>query len=277
MTHEEWIKDAQRGVEEVGEVLVKRAQSDESGGLSGIWNAMEPGTRQALINSLIGGALGATVMGGAGAATAVPGESRMERALKYGLLGGAGGAITGGAGTKAYELLTQGRQLPGETEVEASPVAEGADVLTEKFLRNPLLTAGTLGGAVLAGKYGLTGEKDLLEGLSKTQPSEARAAAQDIVKQWKKGRTVSAVGSGANAGSMAMNKPGVIGQLINQLKGRLPGAQVRAMKSGRDAGITALKGLSKGKGMAGLLGLAALPVGALIGYGGDRYLRGDYE
>ena len=287
MTHEEWLKDAQAGIDEVSETIEKTAASGDG------WGGMDDNTRQSLVNALIGGGLGATILGGAGAMTAPEGESRIKRAIKYGLLGGAGGAVAGGAGTTAYNLLTGGRQLPGEIEGGSNIVDAGSDALVGGLARNPMLTAGALGGAGLAARYGGASASELLEGIGSADG--ARTKADDVIRLWRKGRGFANSGSvGPSGFSDVLGKADVhrgvsqspLHQLYEggkrslrstgrKLSSRLPGAQSRALRALARAGtqkaniIPALNKSWKGK-----WALGGIPLGMLLGYAGDRVLRG---
>lgn len=278
MTHDEWIKDAQAGLDDAAEKIAQQSMGgDLLGNLGQWWDGLGPDTQRIVKNSLIGGALGAGTLGTAGAMTAGEDESSIGQAIKNGLIGTVGGAIAGGAGTAGWDMLTKGRQLPGETQPGGATgsVIDGlANETTRGVLSAPFTVAGGLGagGAALAK---LPGAEAAYEAMLKNDaytPGDKKnimAAVEDVLAKKRQGGVRDA------------------------LSAKLPGAKLRALQTAGSSAAGIMehldpkaiaanikpKRLSIGKspltrGKAALIGL---PLGALVGSLGDRYLRGDYE
>lgn len=291
MNSEEWIKDAQEGLDAAAEGIGKQAN------LAEIWDGLSDDTKRALSSALTSGAIGSALMGGYGAMTAEPGESRIGRLLRYGALGGAGGAVAGGTGRAAYDLLTGGRQFDDEVDASRSLLDATADATAGGLLTHPGLMAGTGVGGALAYKGTQDSLDDLLLNVGKKQRGKYEDLAKKIVQNWKEGRNTEAditrlSGKGvAKGGAGVAESPGMmeaVGRWYRKMRARLPGAHTAAVREAAKkkfsfadpaggAAITnkaLLKRVRPGKGK---LALAALPLMMLLGYGADRYIRGDYE
>lgn len=285
MTREEWIKDAQAGIEEAGNHIEKVAFLDN----------LPEGTKSDLIKSLLGGAVGSAVMGGVGAATADEGENALLRALKYGGLGALGGTAATGAGLAAKDLLMGGRRLEGETGGTRNPVDALTDVTTGAFMGHPLTALGTLGGGIFgAGKaHPRLAEMLPKEVFEKEQIRDIRGLVEDLVKNTKAGYK-SSIGTAvakAPAGkkgkdiythfvSRGPQVQGGLKRMLSQAAAYLPGAESRALTGAANvaragkAGTNYLKSVPKSGSKAWL---AALPAAMFLGYAGDRLWRGEND
>ena len=266
MTREEWIKDAEAGIESAGKAIEKVAAFD--------WN-LDDDTRRLLIKSLLGGAVGASVMGASGALTAGENESRLARALRYAALGGAGGTALTAAGAKAYDLLTGGRQLEGETGGMRPITDTAADTVTSKVLRNPFLTAGTVGGLYGASKGVDWSPDEMLSMMDDKQKIHAKEQALEVLKNWREGNDSIKGLTHPSGKAVAPKAVGPIRKTINRLKAMVPGlGQNMALREAGERGF-----LQKALAAPGSkkLWYAALPAAMLTGWGADRYLRGDYD
>jgi len=278
---EKWIKEAQAGLDAAAEKIAQEVTPGFGDrGLAGWWNSLSEDTKNIIKNSLIGGAAGAGIMGGAGYMLGDEGE-KLTEALKKGLIGGAAGALAGGSGTAAYNLLTGGRQMPGETSKPQSVVDAGTDELAGRFLEHPLTYAGAGTGAYL----GLVrGDSGLPVGLSEPELGQVRSQARQMIKNWrdiaKTGRGISDFAAPPAAGAVPrahlIDDFGILDRLKAAIKGYTPGAETRAFREAADVPASAIKRtltvnpLTRGRYTA-----AMVPLLAALGYGADRIIRGD--
>ena len=176
-TAELWKKEAQAGLEKVA-VSHKSLSSGGMDRLTEYWNMLSPETKQTLINSIIGGTVGAGSMGIMGALSAPEGHG-LSKGVNSAMMGSILGALTGGAGTAAYNALSSGRVLPGEVK-DKRPFSESAsDKVVGSMLHNPLFTAGTVGGGYFAAKGGheLLGNVGELENIMKNMTAGTKIPA----------------------------------------------------------------------------------------------------
>jgi len=275
MTREELIADAKAGIKEAA------AGIEKSAALSDVWNNLDEGTRNALTSALIGGTIGGATLGAGGAMTAGEDESAVANALKYGLIGALGGGVAGGAGRAGYDLLTQGRQLPGEVETAKNPVDAATDVLTGTVLKNPLTTAGGTLGAYGLAKHISNAPDVMTSNLGSGEKAKLDKLVKSVVDKWGKGMVVTEVpGKKGPKGVVGARATGwgpmdILRRAREQAKAMLPGREARALKHLERLGVQPLG--KKGLKPAGKLGLLALPAGLAIGYAGDRLLRGEND
>lgn len=265
IANETWIKEAQAALDETAEKIaqqVPRGFENEGRGIVGWWEGLSPETRSVIKNALIGGAAGAGILGGAGYLMGDEGE-KWQQALQKALIGGAGGALAGGTGTAAYNLMTGGRQLPGEIEGTSSIVPKATDEMASRFLENPLMYAGGALGGAAGGIYG-TGAADAFNLSAGHLPTKGGAVSQvDVV----------------NAINARVKELRDSPNLFNKLQGYMPGAETQALRRLADASDTPVARAVKQVPFAtkGRLAAMGIPLGLLLGYAGDRVLRGDYE
>ena len=145
MNANQWKADANAGLEKAA-IDVQALASGGIDRLKEYWDQLSPGTKQTMLNALIGGAVGGTAMGGMGFMTAPEGQG-LSSAVSKGLMGALLGSVAGGAGTAGYNALTSGRVLPGEVEGGRSLGDKVSDSVVGSMVSNPFLTAGgTIGG-----------------------------------------------------------------------------------------------------------------------------------
>ena len=232
------MSDMQNELNEAQLSLIKRAEENPSS-LVDFWKKLTPETQQTLKNSLIGGLVGG--VGGAGAGI----MSEKRSPVSTGIMGALMGALAGGGGTLGYQLLTGKRKFPGEPDRTPVGVDATVDNIADKLISNPGLAAGTLAGGALATR-GLPSGNAIAE-----------AASQ----------------GGAGAYNRVQN---ALRRISHQVERNNPGRLNRVLNIARER-IAYRRFASRNNLLRHPLALAALPVGAGVGYMVDRYLRGDNE
>lgn len=171
-----WKLEAQQGLDKIA-VSSTALGSGSLDALKNYWDGLSAETKSTLVNSALGGALGGTAMGTMGAMSAPQGQG-LGKGISMAALGTLLGSLAGGSGTMAYNAVSNGRQLPGEVKGHRAVGDTVASTVVGGMLKNPGLTAGTVGGGWLAGG----GIKAMLSHINSFNKKELEAAAKTPAK-----------------------------------------------------------------------------------------------
>lgn len=170
--------------------------SDGGSRLGEFWNSLSPTTKNLLVNTLFGSALGAAVTGVSGgtAADTEGGESALMEGLKSAVPGAILGGLTTGGTTLAYNLLNKDVELPGEQTRKGIENAPG-DIIGFG-MRHPFASLGAI--------LGVAPTANAASGIEHALEQASAAGAKNISKWTAMRRALIRGGKG----------PGVLGTLL---------------------------------------------------------------
>ena len=257
------------------------------------WDRLPPEIKKTLYGMLAGAGVG----GAAGVMSGVSShgdDSALGSALTRGAAGAAMGGAAGGLGMGGYQLMSQGRMLPGE-ERGFSPLRSGTDMAAGAVMAHPGVAAGLLAGGIY-GYRNTPSFSDLDATLSKrvadtAENTPARTRAEALQKTFNdmldpasphavdKRKTINSLLADIRAAHPPTGKvldsihgaiPGGIGDALYENRRMYPSGPLWAASNmvGRELGN--VKGTGDWRKVVG--GLTVAPALGLIG---ERYIKGD--
>lgn len=267
---------------------LQRMGGNLSTGLSGAsdkirdwYTNLDPEARGAMLRGLIGAAVGGTLTGGMALATPRdPEERRFKSVVNPALLG----AVLGGAGAAGFPVAEKmfGGQIRLSGEHKRPAMTGLTDALLGVPIHNPLLTAGTIGGTAMASRLTLPHFMEARRGLPKPTVNPAEHI-KNVLTAAIKNRDIKSVRNIVDPAKALFNQR--TGRIVDAWRaGRGIAESAATAPIVKDLGrlndpsiLEAAKIVPKALARRNYrLGAAALIGAPILGYLGDKYVRGDY-